>query len=309
MPEHGVTEFLCVRGVHGRDLQLELVRSYSTSTVRRWPRDDGAYRLELLAEDGSVLLSEVAEASERWGCEPGHPVTWRVTGYVALREDGRRVRLRLHDVVLLEQDVPPEPSVTLSWRRKQVERGETIVLEPRVSDPIDPSAWVQVVHQWGPRRHRTLGFFAPNEPIRIDTAELPGGEQCRLVVGYSNGLRSATTATGYFRLDPQPATIEIVEPRASDVIRPWQPIELHARVTDPQRPPPHDEELVWEIDAGHGPSVVAAGTVTSIDPLPVGAYTLQVRCPPRDLVAMKKLHVRGQRGVDTWADTWADPAP
>jgi hypothetical protein len=307
MAERDRIEYLCIRGVHRRDLQFQLVRSYSTQNVRRWPKADGSCQVELLAEDGVVLLSEFAEAEERWGCEPGaEDVSWWVTGYIALLRNGQRVRLRRGDFVLLEQEIPPAPSLSLPWRRKTAKRGESLTLNPRVSKPADPSAWVQVVFQWGQRRHHTVGFFAPDEPIRINTENLPGGERCRFVVGYSNGLRSTATATSYFALDPQPPTIHITRPAASDVLRPWQPIELRARVEDLQNPPPDDGDLKWEIDAGDGPKEVAMGSVTSIDPLPVGAYLLRVRHDARGLRSEQKLIISSQKGVDTWADTWAD---
>lgn len=307
MPDTSMTEYLCIRGWHGRDRRFHPLRSYSTTTVRRWPQGTDGYTVEILDAEGAVLLREPADAEARWPCEPGGDVTWKVVGYIALVDRAARVRLVGPEDVLYDVEIPEAPTIRLSWTARKVQRGDTISLTPTLSRPATDAAWLDLVLQWGERRYRTLGFYTPDTPIELNTRELPGGERCRLVLGYSNGVRSVSTATRWFELEPLPTKLTIDQPAASDVMRPWQPIELRGRIHDPQQPRQDDDALTWQVfDESKTAVASATGAVTGIDPLPAGIYRLQLSLKDATLVKDQVLTVRNQRGVDRWADRWDD---
>jgi hypothetical protein len=48
--------------------------------------------------------------------------------------------------------------------------------------------------------------------VRLDPAELPGGEGCRLTVAYCDGIRTVTASSEPIAVEPRPATPVIVTP-------------------------------------------------------------------------------------------------
>ena len=73
---------------------------------------------------------------------------------------------------------------------------------------------MSVVYKWGERRFRTIYIGPPAPQIEIDLRAMPGGQECLLVVSYSNGLRSAHAATEPFRVPSLPPRVTVIRPDA-----------------------------------------------------------------------------------------------
>lgn len=304
-------EILCIRGLLSIDGDFQLQRSYSTEHVRRWPRGEGPHTLELLAEDGDVLTTGPVQTTEVLRCEPGLTPSWRLHGYVALRDEAARVRLREEQRVLFEQDIPPAPELSLSWSQRRLSREDEAVLGIEHSPPQHDSAHVQIVYQWGERRFQTLDFVAPTSEYVFEVGDLPGGERCRLVVQYSNGLRSVGAATSWFTVEDCPCEAEIVEPATRSVVRPWHPIEVAGQILDPQRITVPGSDVRWSLLDEEGEVLeTATGLRTSFDPRPAGQYTVRLSYGRDVEIAQETtIVVRNQRGLEaTPADDWDSSA-
>lgn len=115
-----------------------------------------------------------------------------------------------------------------------------------------------MIYQWGERRFAVHTVVAPREVLEVDLSAQPGGEECRLVVEYSNGQRSAGAATRKFSLPPLGPALAIITPAKGTVLGPGQALQLQGQVLDPERPggARPAEELTWSVDgepAGRGP--------------------------------------------------------
>lgn len=265
-------EYLAFRGRLHPDLHFELVRSYSTFEVRRWPRvEHPEYFLELRDERENTLLREPVSVNPSPICEPGIAPYWRVQGYLALREGAHELIFQKGDVPIRSFRVPERPRLSLEWKVTRVRRGRR-TLRAEYSRPGE-GAFIQLVYQWGPRRFQNVGFYRPRRELAVDLGELPGGKRCRLVALYSNGLRAAGAATRYFSLPPHGPTVEIVHPRDGEVLPPWVPLELEADVSDPEAGPPQDDEILWLLDGRE----MCRGATASLEKLAEGRHRLTLR--------------------------------
>lgn len=259
MPENETPrdEVLVIKGRLDRAGQFTPRRCGSTRHVRAWPSADSQdYRIELLDANGAVLHFEPVLLEPEIGCEPGEAKRWRVTAYITLREDAQSVVLRHGEIVVWRSPLPPAPSLEVSAPRR-VSREQPVPLRFAYSEP-GAGAFLQVVYQWGERRFRAIYVGPPRELLEFNLAPLPGGQKCRFVVQYSNGLRSAANATSFFALPLRGPELRIVQPAPRTVLTPGQPLVLEGQVLDPERAggPRPMEDLSWFVDgnlAGHGP--------------------------------------------------------
>ena len=119
------------------------------------------------------------------------------------------------------------------------------------SEPAESGgAFVTVVHRWGDREFRTVYMGPVKRTLEIPADRLPGGRECRLIVIYSNGIRSATAATKPFSLEPIHPVLRITRPTDGSPLPIGAPITLEGLVQDPEHPsgPRDAERLVWTVD-------------------------------------------------------------
>jgi hypothetical protein len=300
-------EVLVIRGRLDRAGRFAHGRSRSTPNVREWPivtESDVIVTVELLDEANRVLHRERARVRPEIGCQPGDPQTYRVIGYIQLRDDAAAVRLMRGDLELWREMIPSPPTLDVKVSRIRAARDKPLMLRLRYSAPGE-HAHVTVVYRWGERRFRPIYVGRPKPEITIDLRELPGGDECLLAVSYSNGLRSAHAATETFRVPKLGPTVSIVRPEARTSVVAGTPIILEGNAFDPERPGgAKSEDLVWLIDEKE----VARGLIGSVDGLAAGRHrvTFAYRSRP-GAEASRTVSVK-QAEIPT-ADNWPEWDP
>lgn len=306
-------EVLVIRGRLDRGDAFVPGRCASTFYVRRWPEvGESAYVVELLDGAGRTVGREGAEVVEENRCDPGEAPRFRLTAYVPLRPEAATVQIRHDDRVLWRRAIPELPSLDARLASERVSRDAPVRLGLRFSPPED-GAYVQVMYQWGEGRFASLDIRPPGDEIAVDLAARPGGDACRLVVIYSNGLRAAVAATPEFALEPLGPAVTIHQPPADAALVAGQPLILQGLVLDPERAAgarPR-EDLVWLVDgdeAGREP-------VSGVDSLEPGRHSVVLRYMAGagvDASVTVTVTPADVPAADEWAawDAWADdPIP
>ncbi len=266
-------EILAFRGRLRPDLSFKLVRSYSTRDVRRWPDvKNSRYHLELRDEHDHPINREPVAVSPSIDCETGMPAYHYVRGYIALREGVQELHFFDRDVLIDSFRIPEAPKLKLNWKPTRVSRDGQYELEVDFSQPRE-GAFLQLVYQWGERKHQTLGFFKPSKSIPVVFEGLPGGKRCRIVVLYSNGLRAVGKATRYFSLPVKGPSLEILQPVNGSVFAPWVPIEARGQIADAEVGMVDDNSYGWLVDG----EPAARGPTVSLEQLAEGKHVLTLR--------------------------------
>jgi hypothetical protein len=274
VPEKPI-EYLVISGHLDRAGRFTPRRCRSTPNVREWPViEESDVVVELLGDDERVLHRELAEVRPDIDCAPGDAMRWTVRAYIGLRPDAAVVRLRRDDLVLWVAEIPPAPSLRVAAPRARPSRDKRYALALRYSEPRE-GAYVSVVYKWGERRFRSIYIGPPAETLELDLRQLPGGKECRFVVEYSNGLRSAADATREFSLPPLGPSVLIAQPARGDRALADTPVLLEGHVDDPERPggARPDEHLLWLIDDEE----VGRGPIWSVDGLDAGRHRVTLR--------------------------------
>lgn len=291
-------EYLMIRGRLNRADDFTPRRCGSTSFVRQWPRAEGSdVFVETVSRDGDVLRSYPALVKSESVCASGRE-SWRLRGYVPLDAEAIRVRLRRAARVLWEERIPDAPTVRVTLDERPVRGGGTpasakrrrkpndesggtpgfpggspAVLTFETSEPAEPErAYVTVVHRWSERGFRTVYIGPLTRTLDIPADRLPGGRDCRLIVIYSNGMRSATAATKPFALAPIHPVLRIMRPTDGSRLPSGVPITMEGLVQDPEHPsgPLDAARLVWTVDERE----VGTGPLMSVAPLESGEHTI-----------------------------------
>ena len=306
MPERA--EYLVIDGRLDRAGRFELRRCRSTPRVREWPVIEQSDVLaELLTGDGTVLHREPARVAPEIDCEPGDAMRFTVLAYIGLREDAAAVQLRRDDLVLWTAEIPPAPKLAITLDRGRPTRRKPCVVRLRFSEPYgDPH--LLLVYRWGERRFQPIYTGPPQEALELDLADLPGGESCRLVAEYSNGMRSASDATREFSLPPLGPKLAIVRPTPSTRIPGGAALVLEGQVSDQERPggARPDDDLAWLVD-GEG---VGRGPIWSVDGLEPGVHQVTLRYEVEgELAAEDAVEFRVTRPKVAPAADWDDWDP
>lgn len=300
-------EVLVIRGRLDRAGRFTVGRCRSTPHVREWPViDHSDVIIELLDREMNVLHREPAGVHADVACAPGDAQSFRVEGYIELRPDAAAVRLRRNDLVLWYRDIPEAPRAELAVSRGK--RGRSVRMRLAMSDGGE-GANMLVMYQWGARRFQPVYTGTPVERLDIDLSDMPGGEECRLLVTYSNGVRSVSMASETFALPLVGPTVTIVQPTPDTTVVAGTPVVLEGGVIDRERPggPKLDDDLRWYVDG----EPVGTGPITSIDGLAEGGHTIELvyvdASGDRRFVAASQLVAR--RSKHPTADTWDDWDP
>jgi hypothetical protein len=210
--------------------------------------------------------------------------------------------LRRGDLVLWRREIadPAKLRVKLGRRKK-----DEIVLRSTFSAPGD-DANMLVVYQWGEGRFQPVYVGPPEETLEIDLAEMPGGEDCRFAVTYSNGMRSASAATDMFAVARRGPTVSIARPEPGAKIVAGTPVILEGAVLDRERPggPRSDEDVVWLVDG----EPVGRGLIASVDRLAEGRHVVEL-VYEADPGASEQVEVTARAARVAAADSWGDWNP
>lgn len=300
----GNQEYLVIRGRLDRAGGFTPRRCTSTTHVNAWPQGTSAEDIvclgagpgevvvETVADDGEVLQREVAQVSAEEPGEIGDRQSFRVLAYIGLQPRAAEVRLRREDRVIWEMWVPGAPTVEVRLERLPERGGRTprpaelgLTFSPQADETL---AFVTVVYRWGERGFRTVHVGPVRTSIEIPVDGLPGGTDCRFLVTYSNGLRSASASTGSFTWEPLGPAVTVVRPIGGERVVAGVPLVLEGFAEDPEHPGDSVDaaRLVWRIDDKE----VAAGAVTSIDLLEPGRHEVSLvyrgRVEARETVAV-----------------------
>ncbi len=296
-------EVLLIRGSLDRAGRFTPQRSRSTATVREWPVVESSDVLvELLDADGGTLHRELAAVTGMVDCAPGDARQFRLDAYIELRDDATAVQLRRGDLILWQREIagPATLKVKLGRRKK-----DEIVLRSTFSAAGDDASML-VVYQWGEGRFQPVYVGPPHETLEIDLAEMPGGEDCRFAVTYSNGMRSASTATDTFAVAKRGPTVSIARPEKSAKVVAGTPVILEGAVLDRERPggPRPDEDVVWLVDG----EPVGRGLITSVDHLAEGKHVIEL-VYAAEPGASEQVEITVRAARVPVADAWGDWNP
>lgn len=296
-------EVLVVRGRLDRAGQFRPRGCRSTPHVRQWPVVEASdVVIELLDDDDVVLHREFASVRADIECKPGAPESFHVDAYIQLRDDAARVRLRRGEFVLWDRAIGDPAALEVSLVKRNRDRA---VLGLSFSEPGD-GANMLVVYQWGARRFEPVYVGPPTEELVVAMGDLPGGNRCRFVVTYSDGLRSASGLTEPFDVKLRGPRIRIVRPEIEVALIADTPVIFEGAVIDRERlgGPRSDEEVSWLVDGEER----GRGLITSVDGLAEGEHTVEmVYVGEERAVERVKVIVRAPR-VQT-ADAWEDWNP
>lgn len=296
-------EVLVVRGTLDRAGRFTPGRSRSTRSVRQWPVVESSDVLvELLDPEGRVLHRELADVRPDVGCDPGDPERFRVTAYIELRDDAAEVQLMRGDLLLWRDKIGEPPSLNIKLGRGK-KRG--FVLRSDYSPPGE-FANMLVVYQWGEGQFEPIYVGPPLPTIEIDLTEMPGGETCRVVVTYSNGLRSASAATDAFGVPRRGPSVTIFQPTSGQKVIANTAVILEGGVLDRERRggPRPVEDLVWRIDGEE----VGRGPITSVDGVADGGHVVELIYTAEPSAATKvEIVARASRAPT--ADEWPEWNP
>jgi hypothetical protein len=298
-------EVLVVRGRLDRAGRFTPRKGRSTGLVRQWPVIESSdIEVELLDRSGRVLHREPADVSPDVGCQSGDPQRFRVVAYIELRPDATVVRLMRHDLELWRDEIPPRPTLQIALERARPSRRTPAVLRFRYSRG-GPQSHLTIVYKWGTRRFRPIYIGRPSERVEIDLADMPGGEKCRFVASYSNGMRSAQAASREFPLPRLGPRVAIARPEPRATVTAGVPVILEGSVRDDERPGgAAHEALVWMV----GDRQVGQGLITSVDGLTEGRHTIRLvyRGTPG---AEASRTLRAQRSKTPTAADWPEWDP
>ena len=267
-------EVMVVRGYLDRAGRFTLRRSRSTTFVRQWPPvEESNVVIELLDSGGNVLHRELAAVTRDITCDPGASRRLRVLAHIELRDDADAVRLlRDGELELWRAEIPPAPSLRIALTARRPLADRKVHLRLHYSAASD-EAHLTLVYQWGDRRFRPMYVGPPAESITLDLHDMPGGDACRVVASYSNGLRSAQDATAAFRVPRLGPAVTIASPGRGFVHVAGTPLTLEASLRDEERPGgPVHEALLWTIDGVES----GRGLVASVDGLDAGRHKVEL---------------------------------
>lgn len=295
-------ELIALRGFLDRAANFHLRRCYSTAFARYELHSNDTYSLELIGPHDVVLARTHPEVRPEVSCTSGSYERWHVVGYVGWREGASSLRLTCEGIVLWEAATTGRPSLQVRIKGDPVLREQPIELNLEHS-PGTADAFIQVVYQWGERQFQVLGYYPPAQSISLDLRAVPGGNLCRFVVHYSNGMRSTSAVTDYFEVPPTGPHVRIVSPLQDHALLPGQPLELVGQVLDRERPGGArlDEDLVWFLND----KPVARGPLACVQEPSPGRLRIRLRYEPGGVEDEVTVRVqRWETGMPIPAANW-----
>jgi hypothetical protein len=187
---------------------------------------------------------------------PGEPAIG-ISALLPVPDGTVAITLRRGDVEVYRRMVPPPATVRLdvsAYHGKLLPR-QPIDIAVQIDDP-EPPRGAHIVACWeaGGREPVALPLInvGAGEPpvVRVNLAELPAADECRLTVRYSDGVRTVTVTSPPLAVEQQPVSPQIVDPAPDAVVYDDGLLILHGRVDgDPAN-------MTWLLDGeavGRGP--------------------------------------------------------
>jgi hypothetical protein len=278
------TETVIFRGVLRDDLRFEPVGCYSTyGSVPRLSSTQGNYFLALYDAEERLPLREPVAVADPIICTNLSPGIQLVEGRMPLHADGKVLHFLKEDILIGKFPLAEPPQLSVEWKRKVVERKKKYPLVLQFSKPM-PDAHIKILYQWDENHSMTAGLTRPMKTLDLDFTNLPGGDECRLVVIYTSGMRTVGSTTDAFSVPLLPPSLRIVRPREQAAFAPWHPITLEAEVRDRQNENIEETDLVWLLNGKE----VVKGRLGCLQSLPEGKYELEVRLNSKQEIAARR---------------------
>jgi len=142
----------------------------------------------------------------------------------------------------------------------------------------------------------------PQAEYTIDLRGAAGGNACRFVVIYGNGLRSAAAATKEFALDLLGPAVTIVQPPADSTVHTGQHLVLQGYAVDSEREGGANlEQLTWHVDG----EAVRSGPIAGIDNLAEGEHRVVLRYgvdPPSEAEVVVRVRASEVPTAEQWGE-------
>lgn len=275
-------DILRFKGHLYRDLHFKLHRCYTTKVVRDWPKiENSEFFIESKDKKNKTLNREPVKV---W--TPHHDDIYtkyqHVDGYIALKKSSAKLLLFKNDIMIDSFLIPPRPKLSISWSHKKTSR-KKYFLQSIFSTPT-PNSYIQIIYQWNTRRYQVLFTGKPKNKIPIDFQRLPGGNKCRFIVMYSNGLRSVVAATKFFIVPKMPPKIDIIKPSKTTIYPYEHPIDLHGSIIDLENPKKLDQ-LIWKLDG----KLVGTGPIAGIFPVSEGRHIISLHYKDNKKIEKKRV--------------------
>lgn len=200
------TEVLIFRGILRDGLKFIPVGCHSTYVTRpaKIPTR-GDYYLALYDAEKRLLSREPVAVAEPSVCANVSPGGSIVEGRMPLWANGKELRFLKGDTLILSVPLGDPPQLTLKWNEKKVDRRKKYPLTLQFSTPAS-DAYIKILYQWGKSRYLTAALTRPMKKLELEFGRLPGGDECRLIVSYSNGMRTAVAVSDAFSVPLLPPT-------------------------------------------------------------------------------------------------------
>lgn len=277
-------EFLIIRGFLSADLTFHPTASQSTFSLQPSPhRIKGAYFAELRDDKGKPLNRQSIDVFEPVVCFNNESSVLIVDGRIALRKGATRLLLFKKDILIDERPILKPPSLELAWKVKKADRKKDYSLALRYSDPL-PGAYLQLFYQWDDRNYQQVGLLAPKNKISINFTKRPGGKACRLIVAYTNGMRTTVASTGPFTVPQREPIIRIVSPAEGTTFAPWHPVTLTGQISRLDGSNIEKEDLVWYLED----KAISTGRIVTLRELPPGKHNFMLKWQKNDKVLNRK---------------------
>ncbi len=277
-------EYLVIRGFLSADLNFHPMASHSSFYLHPSPRrPDGRYFAELRDDNGTPLNRQPIDVFQPVVCFNNRSSILLVDGSIALRKDASRLLLFKEDILIDERPIFEPPSLKLTWKVKKADRKKSYPLLLSYSDP-SPGAYFQLIYQWDNGAYQSVGLSAPKKRITINFSKRSGGKACRLMVAYTNDMRTTVAKTGAFSVPPRDPLLRIVSPAAGTTFAPWHPITLIGQISQVDGRKVENEDLVWYLKD----RVISKGRVLSMSELPPGRHTFVLKWQKNDNVVDRK---------------------
>lgn len=228
---------------------------------------DSGWAAVAVDDAGRTLTSAPATLETILFCPGSGDSGARLTAFLPLADGTAFVALRHGGVEVFRRAVPQRAAVSLELgavHGKRLQRDLVAEIPVRIDGHVPPPG-AHLVARWEapgsghPPLPLPLIDVGSGHPavVRLNLAELPVGDRCRLTVSYSDGLRTVTVASSVLEVEQRPASPAIAAPQPLTRIHDDGPLLLEGRLDGDGDP----AALQWLLDdqvVGHGPTAFVA---------------------------------------------------
>lgn len=243
---------------------------WETDHIAHPPEPSGPFEIDQLDERGSVIARTKCQLSPPACGRAGVPMWQDIQAYVPLNDATMKLRLRDGDLARHEVEV--------SRTRPQLDLPLVNASEGRAAARWNASHKKPLVFNVAlftePGRVFPLALATRENNIDIDPTSFPGGDQCRIAVVATDGVRSTSILSEPFQLPQQPPVLYLLSPTDGTRFGAFEPIGLNGTAMDRGGLALPDEHLSWHID---GVAVSHGQRLEAVPALAPGPHTIELR--------------------------------